>query len=91
MRDFSAVTVRLVYLARLREAFDAGGESLTLPAASTTVSGVLDRLRERGGSYATELAPGRPFRVAVNHALVGADHPVQDGDELALFPPVTGG
>ena len=92
MRDASPVTVRLVYLARLREAFAASGESIAIPGdADTTVAGVVERLRQRGGPYASELAVGRNYRVAVNHTLVTLDHPVREGDELALFPPVTGG
>ena len=87
------VTVRLVYLARLREAFGRAGESLPLSPSEekSTVATVLARLRERGGSYAVELAPGRAVRVAVNHALAPADAVLRDGDEVALFPPVTGG
>lgn len=92
MRDSPPVVVRLVYLARLREAFGSGGETLRLPAESpATVSGVLAALRARGGGYAHELAEGRAVRVAVNHAMAKAGDPVRDGDEVALFPPVTGG
>jgi molybdopterin synthase sulfur carrier subunit len=91
MRDHPPVTVRLVYLARLREALGAPGEALSLPAGTTTVQALLDELRGRGGAFAHELAPERAFRVAVNHTLVGRDAAVRDGDEVALFPPVTGG
>jgi molybdopterin synthase sulfur carrier subunit len=92
MRDAPPVVVRLVYLARLREALGAAGESLALPREGpATVAGVLDALRARGGAFAAELAPGRAVRIAVNHAMAKAADPVQDGDEVALFPPVTGG
>lgn len=90
MRDHSPVTVRLVYLARLREALGAPGEAVAF-AGDTTVKDVLDTLRARGGAFADELAPGRPVRVAVNHALAKSSTAVRDGDEVALFPPVTGG
>jgi molybdopterin synthase sulfur carrier subunit len=87
----SAVTVRLVYLARLREAFGSAGETLTLPSDESSVAAILAALRERGGAFAGELAAGRAVRVAVNHALVTPDAQVRDGDEVALLPPVTGG
>ena len=92
MRDHPPVTVRLVYLARLRDAFGASGESLALPASGeATVGAIVDALRARGGAFAVELAPGRAVRVAVNHALADATQRVRDGDEVALLPPVTGG
>lgn len=92
MRDSPPVVVRLVFLARLREAFGSADESLQLPAESpATVGSVLDALRARGGAWAAELAPGRAVRVAVNHAMAKPGDTVRDGDEVALFPPVTGG
>jgi len=95
MRDAPAsavVSVRLVYLARLREAFGCAGETLALSADdATTVDAVVRALVARGGAFAAELAPGRAVRFAVNHKLVGRGHPVAEGDELAVFPPVTGG
>jgi molybdopterin synthase sulfur carrier subunit len=92
MRDQTPVTVRVVYLARLREAFATAGESLALPAESeATVAAVLDTLRRRGGPFAAELAPGRVVRVAINHAMAKPTDALRDGDEVALFPPVTGG
>jgi molybdopterin synthase sulfur carrier subunit len=87
----SAVTVRLVYLARLREAFGSAGETLELAKNEPSVAAILAVLRERGGAFASELAAGRAVRVAVNHALVTPDTRVRDGDEVALLPPVTGG
>ncbi|MCC6869544.1 MAG: MoaD/ThiS family protein [Burkholderiales bacterium] len=86
------MTLHLVYLARLREAFGCAGESLTLPMATTaTVADVTAALVARGGAYANELAAGRRVRVAVNHEVVTAAHRVLSGDEVAFFPPVTGG
>lgn len=92
MRDPSHVTVRLVYLARLREAFASSGESFALAGAGApTVGTLLDALRARGGAYAAELCGARPVRVAVNHTVATLADIVRDGDEVALFPPVTGG
>ena len=94
MRDSIDTVVRLelVYLARLREAFGSSGERLTLPPHDApTIGTIVDVLRGRGGVWADELAPGRAVRFAVNHRLARRDHPVSDGDEVAIFPPVTGG
>ncbi len=93
MRDTTAVTVRLVYLARLREAFGTSGESLALAATKhpATVSHVLEQLRARGGVWASELAPGRAVRVAVDQEMAGPETALGPNAEVALFPPVTGG
>ena len=81
----------MVYLARLREALGSQGETIDLPGDAHTVASVLDALRARGGAWASELGLRRAVRVAVNHAMVTPDALVRDGDEVALFPPVTGG
>ena len=80
----------LLYFARLRETFGIERERVALPSPAS-VAGLLDALRKRGGVWAAELAPGRAFRVAVNQRIAGADTPLAAADEVALFPPVTGG
>ncbi len=66
-------------------------ERLEAPPGVTTVGALRVWLAARGGAWATELAPGRAVRIAVNHDLADADTPIRPGDEVALFPPVTGG
>ena len=83
--------VQLVYLARLRDAFGSSGERVELPDGIASVAALLQWLRTRGGAWALELAPGRAVRVAVNHDIARAETPLKAGDEVALFPPVTGG
>ena len=83
--------VQLVYLARLRDAFGSSGERVELPDRIASVAALLQWLRTRGGAWAFELAPGRAVRVAVNHDIARAETPLKAGDEVALFPPVTGG
>jgi sulfur-carrier protein len=80
--------IQVLYLARLRDAFGAASEHMA-PAA--TVAQLIDQLRARGGAWAQELAPGKAFKVAVNHALATPDTALKAGDEVALLPPVTGG
>ena len=86
----AGVTVKLVYLARLRDAFGRSDERLGL-AAGSTVGALLDAVRARGEPWSRELAAGRAFRVAVNHDVVGPAATLHEGDEVALLPPVTGG
>lgn len=81
--------LKLLYFARLREVFGLGAEEFDLPGG--TVADLLDRLRARGGDWARELAQDRAFRVAVNQDVAGPDTPLADRDEVAVFPPVTGG
>ena len=80
----------VLYLARLRDALGRGNEQIELPDAST-VSALINSLRDRGGAWAIELAAGRAVRVAVNQEMTEVTAALCDGDEVALFPPVTGG
>jgi sulfur-carrier protein len=84
--------VRVVYLARLREAFGTGAETVALaPASEPSVAALVAQLCARGGAFAHELAAGRAFRVAVNQVMAGHDTTIRAGDEVAFLPPVTGG
>lgn len=81
----------LVYFARFREALGVDQEQVALPEGVTTITQLIDTLvAERDARWASVLrAPN--LLVAVNQAMVDTNHPVQDGDEVAFFPPVTGG
>ncbi len=83
--------VTLLYFARLREQFGTGSEAATLPAEVKTLNDLLAWLRARGGNWATELAEGRTYRLAVNQDMADLEAVLNDGDEVAIFPPVTGG
>jgi molybdopterin synthase sulfur carrier subunit len=83
--------IRLVYFARLREDLGIAGESLDPPPDVSTVGALRAHLVARGGAWAASLAPGRAVRVAVNHDMADPATPVKAGDEVAFFPPVTGG
>ncbi|MDP2433388.1 MAG: molybdopterin converting factor subunit 1 [Pseudomonadota bacterium] len=83
--------VRLLYFARLREVFATGQETPDIPENVTTLADLLDWLRQRGGVWAEELAAGRAYRVAINQDLVERDALLHESDEVAIFPPVTGG
>ena len=87
----ATLTLRLVYLARFRDTFARGAETLSMPAARPTVAAVIEALRARGSPWSDELSHGRPYRVAVNHSLAPTSTILRDGDEVAFLPPVTGG
>jgi molybdopterin synthase sulfur carrier subunit len=83
--------VKVVFFARLRETLGSAGETVSLPVGAPTVEALRDRLRSRGGAWETELAPSRAVRVAVNQDMASLRTALKPGDEVAFFPPVTGG
>jgi molybdopterin synthase sulfur carrier subunit len=83
--------ITVLYFARLRESLGKGSERIELPAGVRDLEGLRALLVSRGGAWEQELAPHRPVRAAVNQAMAVGDAPVSDGDEVAFFPPVTGG
>jgi molybdopterin synthase sulfur carrier subunit len=83
--------IRLLYFARLRESLGIAQEQPDLPPEVRTVADLLAWLRGRGDVWAEQLAEGRPYRLAVNQDIAGADAILGEDDEVALFPPVTGG
>jgi molybdopterin synthase sulfur carrier subunit len=83
--------VTLLYFASLRERLGCSREQLALPSANPTVSALVDVLRDRDGAWNEAFAPGRNWRVAVNQQMADLATPVKPGDEIAFFPPVTGG
>ena len=83
--------VTVLYFARLKEALGKGVEEVELPRGVADLAGVRATLIARGGAWAHELSGERPIRAAVNQEMAAPDTPVKDGDEIAFFPPVTGG
>ena len=83
--------ITVLYFARLREALGTGSEQIVLPEGVRDLEGLRAMLVARGGSWEQELAPNKPVRAAVNQTMAIGDSQVADGDEVAFFPPVTGG
>ena len=87
---FRSMNVKILFFAGLREALGMGSESLDLPVAVATVGALREHLAARGEVWSA-LATTKNLRAAVNQQMVGPDAPIKAGDEVAFFPPVTGG
>lgn len=87
--------IHLLYFAGLREALGVTTETLVLPTgvdtvATDTVATLREFLAARGAPW-TALVTIKNLRAAVNQQMAGQDTHIQAGDEVAFFPPVTGG
>ena len=83
--------MKLLYFAHLRTKIGHASEQVSPPAEVGTVGALIDWLKGRGSGYAEALGDASVVRVAVNQDYAGMDHPVGADDEVAFFPPVTGG
>jgi sulfur-carrier protein len=83
--------VKVLYFARLRELLGTAGESIELPAGVSTVATLRAYLMARGGAWTDAFADGRAVRIAVNQDMAQPTTPIGPNDEVAFFPPVTGG
>ena len=82
--------VQLRYFASLRETLGVADEQVDLPGGIADLQELTGWLQERNDTWRTAL--GDPhLHVAINQTIVKPDCPVSDGDEVAWFPPVTGG
>ena len=82
--------INLRFFASVRELVGTGQEVLEV-AAPLTVGEVRTLLIARGGNWEYALAQGRALRMAHNQVMCDAGTVIADGDEVAFFPPVTGG
>lgn len=84
--------IKILYFARLREQLGAASEEIPPTADLATVGDILAWLRRRGSPWSEVLAAeGETVLAAVNQDMARPETPVRDGDEIAFFPPVTGG
>ena len=83
--------MRLLYFAWVRQKIGRSEEVVDVPAGANTVGALAAWLQSRGGGYADAFADLKRVRVAVNQEHVDFGAPVKAGDEVAFFPPVTGG
>jgi len=83
--------VKVLYFASIREKLGKGAEEIELPAGIATIAGLRAHLQSRGGAWAEALADSRLLRTAVNQDMAPPAAAIKPGDEVAFFPPVTGG
>lgn len=83
--------MKVLYFAWLRTKAGTGEEDIQPPAEVVDVSTLVGWLKGRSAGLSEAFADMKVIRVAVNQEYVGLDHPVKAGDEVAFFPPVTGG
>ena len=83
--------MKILFFAWLREKAGTASVSVTPPASVATVADLVAWLKAENGGYADALSDLAVVRVAVNQEYVMLDHRLSPGDEVAFFPPVTGG
>ncbi|MEO1190351.1 MAG: molybdopterin converting factor subunit 1 [Pseudomonadota bacterium] len=83
--------MKLLYFAWVKTRIGIAEEDLTPPAEVATVGQLMTWLSARGEGYAAAFAEPERLRAAVNQSFAALDAPIGPGDEVAFFPPVTGG
>ncbi len=83
--------IKIFYFARLKETLKFSSEDLELPEAELSLIKLKGVLAKRGEVWQKMLLGNLKVRGAINHALVDDQALIVDGDEVAFFPPVTGG
>ena len=83
--------VKVLFFAALREQVGIASEEIELPGEKSTIAALRANLAARGGAWASALSEKKLLRFAVNQDMVPPDALLKAGDEVAFFPPVTGG
>jgi molybdopterin synthase sulfur carrier subunit len=83
--------ITVFYFARLKESLNYSTEEIDLPADVSSIAALKLHLAKRGEAWSNLFNCQQTIRAAINHALVENDAVIKNGDEVAFFPPVTGG
>lgn len=81
----------ILYFARLAESLGIKSETIALSAECKTVADLVERLRTRGEPFASEFSGDTRILVAINQEMSEPIAEISNTDEIAFFPPVTGG
>jgi sulfur-carrier protein len=85
------MNIKILYFARIKEAVNYSTEEIDLPSDIATVVALKNYLSQRGENWANLFNGKQVVRAAINHNLVDDLAAIKAGDEVAFFPPVTGG
>ena len=85
------MNIKVLYFARIKEAVIYSTEDIVLPSNVLTITALKNYLAQRGDTWADLFNGRQTIRAAINHELVGNLASIKEGDEVAFFPPVTGG
>ena len=83
--------LKIVYFASLKDRIGRSEESVDLPESVGSVDSLIEYLSTQNGEEWSSIINGSTVLVAVNHEMSDRSAPVKEGDEVAFFPPVTGG
>ncbi len=83
--------IKIKYFARLSESLGLKSEELEYSHQIGTVEDLIRQLIKRGENWSIEFSGENKFLFAVNLQMSERDAALKDGDEIAFFPPVTGG
>ena len=83
--------MKILYFAWLRQRIGTDTEEFVLPNEIQTVEDLINWLITRGPGYSDAFAKPEVIRAAVNLEYVNFAHSLKNEDEVAFFPPVTGG
>ena len=83
--------MKIVYFAWLRQKTGIDSENITIPPEVSNVGELIHWLKDRNENFASALSDLESIRIAVNQEFAESDAPLTEGDEVAIFPPMTGG
>ncbi len=83
--------MKVLYFAWVRDKIGLDSEEFNLPSEVSTAGDLIKFFKDRGGAYAEVIGASDTVKMAVNHEYAGPSYPISNDDEVAFFPPVTGG
>ena len=83
--------IKLFYFAKVREVLGIDREEIDIETDIKTLAELIVFLKLRGSQWQSIFDMSSSYRMAVNQELVEANHTINANDEIAFFPPITGG